>query len=60
MKDNRDDKDMWKDFLQDGVIKTYDFIPEYDRWVDMETQRNIVKKLENITKSEKKEEDLEK
>ncbi len=40
--------------LEDGVIKKYDFIPEYDRWVDMETQRNIVKKLENITKNKEK------
>lgn len=30
----------------------YNFVPQYNRWVDMEMQRNIVKKLENITKNE--------
>lgn len=46
-------EDKFKD-LEDGIIKKYDFVPEYNRWVDMETQRNIVEKLENITNGEEK------
>ena len=38
------------------VIKTYEFVPEYYRWVTMSKQREIVNKLENIT-NEKKIED---
>lgn len=53
MKKDEKGKEMYKTMLEDGVIKTYDFVPEYNRWVDMETQRNIVKKLENITNVEK-------
>lgn len=51
---DKEDRKCFKDMLEDGVIKTYDFVPEYDKWVDMNTQREIVKKLENITKKEKK------
>lgn len=50
-----DDKELFDEHLSDGVVKKYEFVPEFDRWVDMETQRNIVKKLENITKSKEKE-----
>ena len=53
MKKDEKGKEIYKTMLEDGVIKTYDFVPEYNRWVDMETQRNIVKKLENITNVEK-------
>ena len=35
------------------VIGKYDFVPEYNRWLDMNEQRKIAKKLENITKEEK-------
>ncbi len=38
------------------VIGKYEFVPEYNRWVDMERQRKIVKKLENITDNEKNQE----
>ena len=51
-------KEMHKNMLEDGVIKTYDFVPEYNRWLDMETQRNIVKKLENITNDEKEDKNI--
>ena len=36
------------------IIRKYDFIPEYNRWLDMTEQRKIAKKLENITNNEKK------
>lgn len=36
------------------IIGKYDFIPEYNRWLDMTEQRKIAKKLENITNNEKK------
>lgn len=35
------------------VIGKYDFVPQYNRWLDMSEQRKIAKKLENITKQEK-------
>jgi len=38
-----------KEFIFKEETENYGFIPEYNSWVDMDTQRDIVNKLENIT-----------
>ena len=35
-------------------IRSYEFVPDYHRWLTMSKQKEIANKLENITKDRKK------
>lgn len=47
---------MNKEENMEDVTKYGEFISSYFAWVPPEKQKNVVKKLENMTKNEKKEE----